>query len=414
MPSIRKNIIWNACGNLVYLVVQWLLTYVVVLSLGFEKAGVFSLAMSVCGSLFCLAAYNMRHFQTSDVKDLFNSRTYLASRYVTTVLAVLVCLVFVLIMGYSALVGACVVAYMFFKASESLSDVYQGMLQRRMRLDLVGVSFLLKAFLILVVFGAFVFLTGDLLIPIIGMSVASFLVVYVFDRKKAEAVSGFGATQKASGAEIKKLLVACLPLAVFGFLFNTMGFAPRLFVEAQLGAEALGIYSSVAMPTLIIQVSASYIFAPLVTPFAEYLEKGDMKSFGNLFKKTSLFLMALALVSLVGFFFLGDWLLVLLFGEKIIAHTYLMMPLVVCTILVAVSWFLSAVIVITRKLIALLIMSAISFLIVICGSTFFIENAGMNGASFVYILALSVFIIGCIVILARELIMKGAIKAKDS
>lgn len=394
--SIRSNMIWNSAGSIVYLFSQWLLTYLVVRVLGYGEAGVFSLAITIGGSLASIALYSIRNYQVSDVEGRFSDGVYLVARALTSALSLVACAVFVLVNDYELMTTLCVIAYMLFKISEAWSDVYQGMLQRRMRLDYVGRSFVLKGVAEPIVFFVLLLTTRNLLLAMACLCATSFALVAFYDRRRAWSVAADApaATLRSSLSYVKPLLATCLPLAVFGLLFNTMGQAPRYFLEAQMGATVLGVYASVAMPVVVVQVSASFVFAPLTTPLASYLQAGDVARFHSLIKKVLIILGGLSIVSIVGFALFGDWLLMLLFGSSIDGYQFLLMPLVVCSILVALSWFLSTVLVVIRKLGTLLAMSAISFLVVVAGSVPFIRALGMNGATFVFIAALSLFILG--------------------
>lgn len=409
--SIKSNMLWNSVGNVVYLFSQWLLTYFVVRILGYEEAGVFSLAITIGGSLVSVALYSIRNYQVSDIQERFSDRTYMVSRVLTSALSLVVCVVFVLANNYEIMTALCVIVYMMFKISEALSDVYQGMLQKRMRLDYVGRSFILKGISEAIVFFVLLTLSRNLLLAVAGLCVASFIVVGLYDRRRATSLTP-SVSSRSSYSQIKALLGTCLPLALFGLLFNTMGQAPRYFLEAELGAAALGVYASVAMPVVIVQVSASFIFAPLTTPLAFYLRADDIEKFRGLIKKVLLVLAALSVVSVAAFLLLGNWLLVLLFGHSIDEYQFLLMPLVACSILVALSWFLSTILVVIRKLRALLAVSVVSFLIVLVGSVPFIQLCGMNGASFVFISALTFFILSSACVLWRGFRGRAALSSR--
>lgn len=403
--SIKTNIIWNTAGNFVYLLSQWLLTYVVVLTLGYGEAGVFSLAMSIGNSLSTIATYTMRNYQVSDVAHTFSDSTYKASRYATSLVALAVCIVFIAANGYSSYIASCIVVFMIFKLSEAISDVYQGILQKESRMDFIGISFIIKGVSGVFAFTTAILVTRSLFLALLGLCLASFAVVIFYDKRRASSFSSKKA-EPTQRSEIFALLKICLPIAVFGLLFNSMGQLPRYFLEAQLGTEMLGIYASVAMPVVIVQVSASFIFAPLATPFAIYLDKGDIHSFKRLFVKVLFFIGALSAVALLAFGLFGEWLLQLLLGPSITDYAYLVMPLVVCTILTAASWFLSTVLIITRKLKELLVASVLAFVIVTAGSIPAINGYGMNGASFVLIAALIVFVAGNAIALAGDIRQK--------
>lgn len=383
-------------GSLLYLFSQWLLSYFVVRYLGYESAGILTLATTITGSIIGISLYGVRSFQISDIEGKYSDCTYKATRIVTSVLALFVCVIFVFLLNeYSIYIGICILTYMCFKISESISDVYQGILQKAMRMDYIGFSFMLKGIITLALFVFVVLVTNNLLAGIVVLCLSSTIIIFFFDARKAKRFTRSSDNQNLL-APIKALLWECLPIAAFTLLFNSINLIPRYFLEAQMGVEALGIYGTIAMPVVIVQVTASYIFSPLTTPFAQQLSKGNITGFKILLRKVIVFIAVLSAVSFFGFWLLGDWFLLLLFGSTIEPYTYLLLPLVVCTILIALSWFLSTMLVVLRKLKALMCASVASFIVVIFGSTPFISIFGYNGASFILILGLILFVLFCV------------------
>ena len=60
---------------------------------------------------------------------------------------------------------------------------------------------------------------------------------------------------------------------------------PKIYAENIFGAEIYGYYASIAMPAIIIQVAASFIFTPLIPVFSEYYLNKDYKQFKKLMLK---------------------------------------------------------------------------------------------------------------------------------
>lgn len=403
--SVRSNIVWNAMGSFIYLFAQWILTYVVVKVLGFTDAGIFSLAMTVAGVFSVVATYGMRSYQASDVEGQHSFGIYLRSRVITCILSLALCMVFTAVNGYSFYVFLCISAYMGFKVLEALSDVYQGLLQKEMRLDYVGKSYLVKGIAILAAFLVVVVIFRSLLASICMMSIVMALVIVFYERRRAalfeEEVKGaldYSSLRKS----VALLLVTCLPLALYGLFFTIMGQAPRYFIEMLLGEEALGYYASIAMPVVIIQVSGSFIFSPLVTPMAKSLAENNRPAFLSLVKKVIVFIAGLAIVSAALGALFGDSVLIWAFGAEIGPYTYLLMPLVACAILTCLGWFLASVLTVMRALKTLLVASGISMAVVLCGCIPFINQWGMNGASFILVIALVFFSLVCMFVIGMD------------
>lgn len=396
--SIKKNLIWNSVGNLIYLGTQWLFTYIVTILLGFAEAGVYALAVSVCSTFYTIASYSMRNYQASDIERRYTDSEYTASRIVTSIIALIGCGVTVLFNRYDLESASCIMVFMLFKLTEAVSDVYQGSIQLRSRMDYIGVSFAFRGIATLVTFIVLLVSTKSLVLALVGVTLASSFIVFLYDRNKAH---GLAYNSSISLGNILSLLKACFPTAAYGLLFAAAGQLPRMAIESTAGTEALGFYSSIAMPVSIIQISASFLFAPFVTPLAESLEKGDTDSFFSIIWKVVLGMAAVALVGLLGVAICGDWFYGLLFGEKIAPYVSLAAPLAICSVLVALGWFLATVVTVMRDLNLLMGFSSIMFAVIAIGSTWSIQQYGLNGATTVYIIGLLIFCTGCTVSISR-------------
>ena len=403
--SIGENIAWNSIGNFVYLIAQWALSYIVVRVLGYGPAGTFSLAMSIGNCLNAIATYTMRNYQVSDLKGDYSDNQYILSRAITSGISLLACIVFTGLNPYDGYTSLCIIAYMVFKISEAVSDVYQGILQRANRMDYIGKAYILKSLVDLALYCGILLATNDLLFAICGLSIGSTAIVCIYERATARPFSN----QKKTSSDVKEdlgrvlgLLIACLPIAAYGLFFNTMGQVPRYALEFMLGSEKLGIYTSVAMPVTLVQVSANYLFVPLTAPLAQcYLDKNS-KRFYDIIKKVSIAIAIIAVCAFAGFGLLGKPVMRLLFGDSILPHLYLLNPLIVCSILVALSWFLSAALTVIRQLKGQLLLSLSSFILSCILSPLLISLFGMNGATFSYIAALLAFSAGSLVLLFKS------------
>ena len=141
---MKKNVAWNAIGNVTYLVCQWVVTVLVTVLGGFEDAGVLSVAMSVSATVQTLAMFGIRSYQVSDLKNKYTDTCYVGFRTLTCALAMIVCVIFSLVSGYlgGQLLAICL--FMLFRLAESYADVLHGIAQKNGRLDIAGKSFTVK------------------------------------------------------------------------------------------------------------------------------------------------------------------------------------------------------------------------------------------------------------------------------
>lgn len=399
--SIRANMIWNASGSLIYMAAQWLITVLVVrLSSGYDAAGLLALGMAVANIFVPIGYYKIRTFQVSDLDEEYSFGQYLGFRIVTIALSIVVMLV------YGALTcpqdtWPTVVLYACFALGPVFVDVLHGEEQRESRMDIIGISFILRGVLLLVAFTLGMSLFNSLNIALAMMTVATYLEIALFDGIAFYKVTAKPVKPVFDARAIRSLLVSCAPLVIASFFCWAVPSIPRQAMNDVLGEWFLGIYSSVASPVLIVQMCAQYIYAPLLTTFAKLLKEHDAKGFMRMILKVSLAILAVAVFFGLFFGVLGEPLLVLIFGESIAPYAYLIVPLVMCTVVTAYVWFLGDILITMRQNTKNLIGYALSFFIVLASMYPLIHLCGMNGASFAIILGYGVAAIFFLVVVAR-------------
>ena len=99
----------------------------------------------------------------------------------------------------------------------------------------------------------------------------------------------------------------------------------------------MGYYNSVASPTVVVQLAATTIFAPLVPVLTLEYNRGNKDKFLGILKKFGGLVLGLSVLCLIGAKLLGRWGLVLLFQESIEPYVYLFVPVIIVSILIAVN-----------------------------------------------------------------------------
>jgi len=384
--SLKTSILWNSSGSFVYLFFQWLVSYLVVILLGFKDAGIFALAISISSIAFAFAIYGVRGYQVSDISRKYSDKSYIIARITTSILAIGGCLVYLGLYRYSLYTTLCIVAYLIFKMSEAYVDVYHGIIQRGMRMDYIGKSFILRGVICNSLFIGSMAITRNLLLSTSILAISSFVLILLYDRNKARIF--YEKTDDTSTKIIINILLVCFPLAIYTFLTILVMSIPRISLEHIKGTEILGIYASVAIPALIIQVLSGYIFAPMLTVFAEHVNQRNFKQFHELLFKTLLYILVLSVVVIIGGAIFGKFGLTLLFGEKISGYIYLFVPILFISSLTALSWFIGLMLTVIREFKGLIVASVVAVATCLFESRPFINHFGINGTSYVLILAL--------------------------
>ena len=382
--TIRQSILWNTWGSVIYLGVQWLQTILVARLLGYEDAGVFSLAMSVTNIFFGLSLYGMKNFQISDMDEKYSLGTYVLSRITTSIASLLLCICFVFLNRYDFRQSISIVVYMIFKLSEAIFDVFSGVYQKHWRMDYLGKSMAIRAILMLCIFPTVIVVTENLLLAVLIMTIAVFLVIIFYDLKKTQALETIQLNIKSK--KVMELLIECVPLAIYGVLSTSIASIPRYFLEIYNGNEQLGIYASVATPTLIVQMASTYIFNPMVTVFSESLNRKDKTRFINTLLQCMKAIGCVAVIGVVGGKIFGRLGLRILYGESILSYEYLLVPLIVCTITTACVWLFCGILTVTRNFKSLLVGNGCAVMLSVGLSIALIPIFGMQGATYALLL----------------------------
>lgn len=176
-------------------------------------------------------------------------------------------------------------------------------------------------------------------------------------------------------------MAECFPLLCYQTMSSVIPTIPRLVMEKILGGAALGIYGSVAAPTMIVQMGASYVFNPFITLFAEQYSSGNIRDFWKTFRKCMAAILLISVLALGGGKIFGHWGLELLYGDEVAAHEDLLLPLIGCTILTAIVWFLCALLTVVREIKGLVICNVIILPVSYFGAYLLIQQYGMQGGS---------------------------------
>ena len=397
--KIGKSILYNSIGSFVYLFCQWIITFIIVWIAGYKTAGIFSIAMSVSTTFSIVSTFNMRNFQSSDTKGIYSEKTYLLSRVFTCILSFFIMLIYSLIKSFDTFQFCCIVIYMIFKLSEAFVDVLHGALQRKWRFDIIGISYFIRGIISVLSFSISLYFSKNLLIALSTMtiSVYTFILIYDFRMYKIE-FQKIGTTKKIL---IFQLLLQCLPLVIYGFLLNYYSMIPRVVANETYGSKILGFYASVATPALIIQVAASFIFNPLISLFAEFYHNKDYKKIISLMIKVIICVLLIGIIGIIGSYFFADFILLLLFGSKILPYTYLFYGVIIVSTLTALIWFLAMILTVSRSYFALLLGVIIPLIITSIFTKKALSILNLNGINAILIIAYLIQIIIYVVAIVR-------------
>lgn len=385
--SIKRNMLWNSVGSIIKLGCNYLITIAVVrLSSGYDAAGALSLAMSISNLVMPLADFRLHTVQVTDTRKDHSAGAYIGMRLLCTMLSFIVGLVYSL----ATCSPESVPAVLLYLLVSLVSNVIEGMHavdQCHLRMDYIGKSYIMQGISNLVLFCTMLLIFNSLEVGLVAMLVATIAILCVYDIPKAKK---FEIIRPAF--EIREIVITLSGLALLVFaqmLSSAVLTVPRQYLASSMGASALGIYSSVASPTVILQVGASYIYGPLLGIFAKMFSENRHSAL-LLMLKATLGILAVAAVCSLFFLLFGNFVLELFFGSEIVAYSYLLQPALLCTFATAYSWFLNDLLLTLRDYRACFIGNATAAIITLLVYQSIIDAYGLNGASWTGCMAYSI------------------------
>lgn len=377
--SIKQNMLWNMAGSITSLVCQYLITVLVVrLSSGLDAAGLYSLAMSVFGIFSPIANYGIYSYLATDIRNEYSLGEYLTLVIITSSVCVLF-VAFYTVLTCRENAWMVIIAYIVYRIAGILLDIMHAYDQKRHRMDIIGISLALQGILSLVLFGLLFSITENLITTLLLMTLGTLIVAVTFDIPKTLELT----TIRLGISRLKamRLLKSCLPIVLANVAFGAVPSIPRQYLSAICGDAILGIYASVAAPVAIIQTGATYIYNPLISYFADYIARGNRSGFIRMLKSTLQGIVAIGIVCTLGIYLFAYPVLYLLYGEVVAAHSDLMYPLVVSSLLLGTQGFFNNLLIAMRTTRAMLISSIVSLVVSLIICTPLVDMFTMNGTT---------------------------------
>lgn len=386
---MKKNILWNTAGNLFYGICTWVITVLVVHLTDYNEAGYLALAIAMTNTYEQIAWFNMRNYQVTDAAGRFSDSQYVSSRVISCTVAFLM-LIIAAFTGSGFYQALCIIAYMPIRIAESVSDVCHGINQKKERYDYIGKSFILRGIGMVGVFSVGLILLKKLAIVLLLTAAYQLCVSFFFDCRKTFALTEI--KLKLFDKDLINLYRDCLPLVVFAFFLSAQNNHVKQTIQELCGNDIMGIYSSIASPTIAVQMIAVAIFAPFLPGLSVLLAEKEYDAFQKKLLKIYAAFVAMAVVVLAGAMLLGRWGLALLYPDDILDHYEFFMPVVIVTILYAVVLVMQGILVAIRKIWIMTIGMVADFLLLVVLIKPMIGLYGANGGSFAQILSFAAYI----------------------
>lgn len=402
----RSAYLWNMLGSLVYAVTSMLLGVAVTRIAGAAAGGIFFFGFSTLGQqLYIVSYFGMRPIQVTDIAVKYTFGDYLRLRAITSLLAVFSGFVYAIFMTQDRYVFEIYMILSLYKILDGFCDVFESEMQRQERLDMTGKATLFRTLLCVGVFLFCLTVTKDLKLSSIALLPGIAVSAIIFDILPLRKVSIELKIRKASYISLLHkskwlFLGAFIDLYIFA--------AAKYAVNLRLGDEYNSYFSTIFIPTSVINLMAGFIIRPILTKLSIHYKTGEVKRFVVTVTKIAVFIFAATIFGMGMAYLFGISVLKAVLGSAGEALS----PYRIALVLVILGGGLYACINLGYYCLVIFEMTRTIFLIYIIGavfayfvSDFFVKAFGMNGAAFAYMitmLVLAVFFLVAVILGLRK------------
>jgi len=369
---MRSNFFWTLAGYVVYAACQWGML-VALAKLGTaEMVGQFALGLAITAPVLMFTNLQLRSVLATDTRREYSFPEYLGLRLLASLLALTV------VFGLSQSPAVLLVGVS--KVIESISDVHYGRLQQHERMQPIARSLIGKGVLSLAAFWLAVYMTRNLLWALTGLIAAWTLVLVFYDIPR----STHGPVRPCfHRGTLTALAWRSLPLGVMSMLVSLNANIPRYFVEAQLGAAALGIFAALTYPMMAGTFVATALGQAALPVLARHFAAGQAVAgeFQALLLKVTAAGLLLGGTGVLISVLFGRQLLTLFYRPEYARHAAELSWLAVAAGMNYIATFLNAGVTATRNFRVLIVPYILHALLAAALSAVLIPVAGLIGAA---------------------------------
>lgn len=311
----KRNVLWNMLGSLIYAMTSMSIGIIASRLIGAELGGIFFFAFATLGQqLYTLAYFGIRPIQITDMAYRYSFGDYRGLRFITSAIAILLGVLYTIFKARTRIEFIIYILMILYKVLDAVADCYESEWQRKGRLYIAGKSLALRTLISLFVFIVVISISKNLIFAGIAFVLSLVFCIYLF------AISPLMNTKpviSVSKAKIKELFSDSKWLFISTFLDLYIFAASKFALNSVMGGIYNSYYSTIFIPTSIINLMAGFVIRPTLSKMSQYYEENDKKSFKNTVLKIMAFILIFTLLALLLVLMLGRIALsILLVGIK--------------------------------------------------------------------------------------------------
>ena len=385
VAKIKKSaFFWNMMGSLCNAASSVILLMVVTRTSGSFDGGVFAFAFSQAQLFFTIGGFEMRPYQSTDIKNKYKFKDYYTSRIITCIVMMIITTLYILANGFEMKKAAVIFLMCTYKMIDALSDVFQGLFQVRDRLDMAGKTLAIRVILSTIVFSICIYGTNDLILSSVSAVIISIVWILLYDFnlcKKFEKIE-----IKFDFKKLKGLFLECLPLFLGAFLLMYIFNLPKYGIDRFMNEEVQNFFNILFMPASVINLFSIFLFRPVLTRLADSFNKKDIKKFLCIIGVLVAWIIVLTISAVIVAYVIGIPVLSTLYGVELEKYKSELVVMMIGGGFSALSTLLHYIITVMRKQYSLLIGYGITAVLGTFIAPRLIQSYGILGASYTYLL----------------------------
>jgi O-antigen/teichoic acid export membrane protein len=258
--SLRANFQWTFAGNAVYAASQFGVLMVLARLGNAEMVGKYALGLAIAAPVMALAMLQLLAVQVTDARGEYRFEDYFGLRIVLT-LGGLVVIAGCAALGPYETETAWVIFWVgLAKCVDSVNDIVRGLFQRHERMNLSGISLMIKGPASLAALGLLMWWRGSLVQGAAAMAVVWLIGFAAYDMPQARRLLGLKSAEERMEHRFRprfdprvmlRLTWVALPLGIVMFLINLQANIPRYVLQGSAGDAALGYFAAVVSPMVV-------------------------------------------------------------------------------------------------------------------------------------------------------------------
>jgi len=398
--SLKSDFTWMLAANLIYYACQWGIVLALAKLGSAAQVGEYALGMAIAAPIVLFANLQLRSLIASDVRDQFSFSEYLNFRAVSLALAMLAIAAVAAAMhpgwrraGIILLVGAAQVA-------DCASDFYYAWMQKHERMDRLAASLIMKGPLSLAALIAAMYVTRSVSWAVTALLVGRLVIFAAWDIRLGRVGMRGPKWSAPRWPSMPSLLKTALPLGVISMLASFNVNIPRYFLESDVGATGLGIFSAIASLLSAGNLVVSALGQAIFLPVAQACAAADRSGYRSSVLLASASGGALGLCGVFAAALFGKRILLILFKPEYAAHADVFVLLMIAGTITYIGsgagWVMTA----ARSLKEQIPLLGATGIAAALASWLLIPRYGLMGAGYALLAAAIVQIAGSCVILS--------------